>query len=153
DPSSTDDTLKVKNRMFNLATGQTVLAPGYADNYPTPDAKYIISPERASVEGGTGLFIYSAADVLRLSTDPNFVPTPLFHDDQLPIWYPSVALLSDGPDKSIYRVLSYYGENLAVRDFEITHATKQVRALGNAVQLCTGQLLTIPMISKDGHEF
>jgi hypothetical protein len=141
--------------LLGLDDGSTAVAPGFIDFVPTPDGRLFVTPSQRP----RGLAFYAAEEVFRAARQGTSASVePIYVDSRLRDQYPSVGILSAGPEAAggatAYRVLTSWFDRIVVRDYEVRTdpATDRmsVRPLGEPRAECPR--VSTPILSPGGRE-
>ncbi|HET9950010.1 MAG TPA: hypothetical protein VFQ22_13895, partial [Longimicrobiales bacterium] len=137
--------------LLDLASGESLLAPGYIDFVPTPDGRYFVTPG----PDDEGLEFYDAEQVFEASRSRRLAAVePIFTDARMRDQYPSVGILERDATHTVYRVLTSWFDGLAYRDYDVrvdpATGVSSVRPVGERVEPCEGAPLSTPILAQDG---
>jgi hypothetical protein len=139
--------------MLDLGDGQSRVAPGFIDFVPTPDGRFFVTP--GEVDGG--LTFYDADEVFEAVRRGRSADVePIFTDLTMRDQYPSVGILAQDSERTLYRVMTSWFEGVVYRDYDVRVDTRSgaasVRPAGEPVRPCAGVALSTPIMSQDGQE-
>lgn len=130
------------NHLLDMETGRITPIPGVSDAVPTPDGRFVSLP---------GISLFPLDELL--NTNRQAKPTRLTAD--LRGDYQSPGLLHEDESSVTYRFIADR-EGTVARDIRVVFNTQhgpKLEVLGPKHKLCSGRLLQLPMLSKDGREF
>lgn len=131
------------NFILSMVTGQQFLLPGEYD--PVPVGEYVISVPSSE----KGMSFYSVPEILM----GNSSPAPLAKAPGLLGVYQSVGLMEKKGSEEIYGVIVAGDESTLFQKIRVSVSSQiTVELLGQAMEICKGVDLKLPMLSKNAQE-
>lgn len=148
-PSSPIVTLDEGGRTYllNVETGRRRVGPGRLDLVPSPDGLFMVTPGGPEV----GLEFHLVKDIMRSDSLSRIVPS--YADTLMADQYPSIGIVEEGSESSIYRVLVSWYKGAKIRDYRIgvdARGTLTVVPASPARVACPSWTLSTPILSRSG---
>jgi hypothetical protein len=138
-------TLEYGNGLLDMRTGVISPAPGEVDLTPSPDGAVFVAPS------AYGLRFFDARRLLAGALDV----APVFRDSTMDDQYPSIGIISRAGTRTVYRVMTSWGEAVRYRDYaaRTIDGVVAIEPAGPPVRPCAGQVVSMPVLADDGRRF